>query len=178
MYYQSYLKTAIKLIEEFDGSIPLQYFLKKHFAANKKFGSTDRRYITDLCYTYFRLGHALKNLAVEEKILAAIFLCNNSTNNLLDHFKPGWNKNISLSLKEKLSIINYQFSITDVFPWKEELNKEVDHEKFCESFLVQPDLFLRIRPGNENSVITKLSEHNISYKKIDETCIALNNSTK
>jgi len=178
MYYHSYLKTAIKLIEEFDGSIPLQHFLKKHFAANKKFGSKDRKHITDLCYTYFRLGHALMNLPVEEKILTTIFLCNQSSNGFIQHFKPEWNKNISLSLKEKLSIINYPCSITDIFPWKEALSEGVDHEKFCESFLVQPDLFLRIRPGNTTSVITKLSESNISYQQIDETCIALDNSTK
>src|ERR1700722_4326309 len=170
MYYHSYLKTAIKLIEEFDGSIPLQHFLKKHFAANKKFGSKDRKHITDLCYTYFRLGHALMNLPVEEKILTTIFLCNQLSNGFIQHFKPEWNKNISLSLKEKLSIINYPCSITDIFPWKEALSEGVDHEKFCESFLVQPDLFLRIRPGNTTSVITKLSESNISYQQIDETC--------
>ncbi|HEX4371894.1 MAG TPA: Fmu (Sun) domain-containing protein, partial [Puia sp.] len=178
MYYHSYLKTAIKLIEEFDGSIPLQHFLKKHFAANKKFGSKDRKYITGLCYTFFRLGHALKNLPVEEKILTAIFLCNDVSNGFIEHFKPEWNKSISLSLKEKLSIINQQFLINEIFPWKEELSEGIDHKKFCESFLVQPDLFLRIRPGNENSVISKLSAHNISYQQIDETCIALNNSTK
>jgi 16S rRNA (cytosine967-C5)-methyltransferase len=178
MYYQSYLNTSVELIEEFDGSIPLQHFLKKHFAANKKFGSKDRKYVTDLCYTYFRLGHALKNLPVEEKILTAIFLCNHLSNGFVEHFKPEWNKSISLSLKEKLSIISYPFSITDIFPWKEALSEGIDHEKFCESFLVQPDLFVRIRPGNENSVIIKLSEHNISYTQIDETCISLNNSTK
>jgi 16S rRNA (cytosine967-C5)-methyltransferase len=178
MYYQSYLNTSVELIEEFDCSIPLQHFLKKHFAANKKFGSKDRKYVTDLCYTYFRLGHALKNLPVEEKILTAIFLCNHLSNGFVEHFKPEWNKSISLSLKEKLSIISYPFSITDIFPWKEALSEGIDHEKFCESFLVQPDLFVRIRPGNENSVIIKLSEHNISYTQIDETCISLNNSTK
>jgi 16S rRNA (cytosine967-C5)-methyltransferase len=178
MYYHSYLKTAIKLIEEFDGSIPLQHALKKHFAANKKFGSKDRKNIIELCYTYFRLGHALKNLPAEEKILTAIFLCNHLSNGFLEHYKPEWNKSISLSLKEKFSILNQQFSIADVFPWKAALSEGIDHEKFCESFLVQPDLFLRIRPGNENLVITKLSEHNIQYRQIDENCIALNNSTK
>jgi 16S rRNA (cytosine967-C5)-methyltransferase len=178
MYYHSYFKTSVKLIEEFGGSIPLQHFLKKHFAANKKFGSKDRKCITDLCYTYFRLGHALKNLPVEEKILTAIFLCNDLPNGFIEHFKPEWNKSISLSPEEKLSVIDHQFSITDIFPWKEELSEGIDHEKFCRSFLVQPDLFLRIRPGNENSVISKLSAHNISYRQIDATCIALNNSTK
>ena len=109
MYYQSYFNTSVRLIEEFDGSIPLQHFLKKKFAANKKFGSKDRKHITDLCYTYFRLGHALKNLTLEKKILTAIFLCNDSSNGFLEHFKPEWNKNISLPLKEK--IINYRSSI-------------------------------------------------------------------
>jgi 16S rRNA (cytosine967-C5)-methyltransferase len=178
MYYQSYFNTSVRLIKEFDGSVPLQHFLKKHFAANKKFGSKDRKYITDLCYPYFRVGHALKSIPVEEKILTAIFLCNNLSNGFLEYFKPEWNKYISLRLGEKLSIINYPFSIAGIFPWKEELSEEIDHEKFCESFLVQPDLFLRIRPGNENSVTATLSEHNIRYTQIDETCIALHNSTK
>jgi len=178
MYYDSYCNNAVKLIKEFDGSIPLQHYLKKYFTANKKFGSKDRKNITNLCYAYFRLGHSLKQFSVEEKILVAIFLTNQSSNELLDYFKPEWNKHIHFSLKEKISIINYQFSITDIFPWKKELSEGIDHEKFCESFLIQPYLFLRIRPGNEKTVLAKLSKQNISYKPIDEICIALNNSTK
>jgi 16S rRNA (cytosine967-C5)-methyltransferase len=178
MYYDSYCKTAVKLIEEFDGSVPLQHFLKKHFAANKKFGSKDRKNITNLCYAYFRLGHSLKQLSVEEKILTGVFLTNQASNDLLDYFKREWNKNIHLPLQQKLSFLNYQFSITDIFPWKKELSEGIDHEKFCGSFLVQPDLFLRIRPGNEKIVKNKLSQNNIEFKEIDNSCIALNNSTK
>ncbi len=88
MYYNSYCNTAVKLIKEFDGSVPLQHFLKNHFAVNKKFGSKDRKIITNLCYAYFRLGHSLKQLSVEEKILTGIFLTNQSSNDLLDYFKP------------------------------------------------------------------------------------------
>src|SRR5271154_1177449 len=178
MYYDSYCNNAVKLIKEFDGSIPLQHYLKKHFASNKKFGSTDRKNITNLCYAYFRLGCSLKQLTIEEKILTGVFLTNQSSNDLLHYFKPEWNKNIQLPLPQKLSIINCQFSITDIFPWKKELSEEIDYEKFCESLLIQPDLFLRIRPGNEKAIKNKLSDNNIAFREIDNSCISLNNSTK
>src|ERR1700689_5761258 len=99
MYYDSYYNNAVKLIKEFDGSIPLQHYLKNHFASNKKFGSKDRKNITSLCYAYFRLGHSLKQLTVEETIFTAVFLTNQSSNDLLDYFKPEWNKHIHFSLK-------------------------------------------------------------------------------
>ncbi|HLY68366.1 MAG TPA: methyltransferase domain-containing protein [Puia sp.] len=178
MHYQSHFNTSVKLIEGFDGSIPLKHYLKKYFGINKKFGSNDRKYITELCYSYFRLGHACRILPVEEKMMTAIFLCNYLSNGFLAHYKPEWNKTIHFSLKEKLAIIDYPFSITDVFPWKDQLSAGIDHEKFCESFLVQPDLFLRIRPGKEASVINKLAMNNIQYRRIDETYIALGNATK
>src|SRR5579871_2936540 len=139
----SHLNTAIQLLGQYNGKEPFSHFIKNFFRQQKKFGSTDRKTISHLCYCYFRLGHALKNIPVEERVLIAVFLCTHTSHELLDHFKPEWNEKIQLPLKEKLSIINYPLSITDVFPWKDELSADIDHEKFCNSFLIQPDLFLR-----------------------------------
>jgi 16S rRNA (cytosine967-C5)-methyltransferase len=74
MRHQSYFNTAVTLITQYDGSIPLVHFLKQYFAQHKKHGSKDRKLITHLCYTFYRLGHALKNYSIEERLRAALFL--------------------------------------------------------------------------------------------------------
>ncbi len=178
MKYFSHINSAINILHGYNGQEPFSHFIKNFFKQNKKFGSTDRRTIGHLCYCYFRLGHALKEISIEEKILTGIFLCNQEHNELLNHFKPEWNTNVDLPLEQKLSIINHQFLITDIFPWKDELSEGIDHEKFCRSFLIQPDLFLRIRPRNEKIVLAKLTEAKIEFRQLNHSCIALNNSTK
>src|SRR5580700_8773098 len=141
MYYDSYCNAALRLIQAYDGKLPLQYFLKKYFAENKKFGSTDRRQITGLCYAYFRLGHALRDLSATEKILTGLFLSGQTSSGLLNHFKPQWNEQIHLPLEQKLPLVSERFSITDIFPWGHALSEGINHESICESFLSQPDLF-------------------------------------
>jgi 16S rRNA (cytosine967-C5)-methyltransferase len=54
----------------------------------------------------------------------------------------------------------------------------MDHEEFCNSFFIQPDLFLRVRPGKEKIVIQKLEQGGIKFKKISETCLALPTASK
>ena len=65
MRFQSYYNTAVYLIKAYDGSMPLVHFLKQYFAANKKHGSKDRKFIAHLCYVYYRLGHSLKPISIE-----------------------------------------------------------------------------------------------------------------
>jgi len=178
MKYFSHLDTAINILQQYKEQEPFAHFIKNFFRQDKKYGSTDRKNISHLCYCYFRLGHSLEDLPVEEKILTGIFLCDHSSNDLLTYFRPEWNEHSHLKLSQKLLIINYPFSITDIFPWQDELSNEIAHKKFCESFLIQPDLFLRIRPGKEETVKKKLSYANILFRQLDESCIALNNLTK
>jgi len=178
MKHVSHLRSAIEILHQYKGNEPFSHFIKNFFRQDKKYGSTDRKHISNLCYCYFRLGHLLKDLTIEEKILIGIFLSDQSTDKLLVYFKPEWAENKSLSLTEKLDVLHYPLSITDVFPWSNELSNEIDHKKYCESFLIQPDLFLRARPGNEETVKKKLSDENIPFRQLDDSCIALNNSTK
>jgi 16S rRNA (cytosine967-C5)-methyltransferase len=162
----------------YKGDEPLSSFLKKYFSANKKFGSKDRKQISNLCYCFFRLGKIVMNTTIEEKILTGLFLCSNESNEILAALKPEWNEKCKLPVNEKLLIINSSLLIQNVFPWKEELSEGVDHEKFCTSFLIQPDLFLRLRPGKERIVIQKLKQAGIDFKMISETCLALPNASK
>ena len=107
-----------------------------------------------------------------------MFLCSTEPNEILQQLKPEWNKQIDLPADKKLLIINYSLLIKDVFPWKEKLSETIDQEKFGESFFVQPNLFLRLRPGNENSVKEKLLQAGITFKEFTPACLALPNTSK
>ena len=162
----------------YKGDEPLSSFLKKYFSANKKFGSKDRKQISNLCYCFFRLGKVIINSSTEKKILTGLFLCSDRSNEILAALKPEWNEMYELPLNEKLLIINSSLSVSEIFPWKEELSEGIDHENFCRSFLIQPDLFLRLRPGKGSIVIQKLKQAGIDFKMISDTCLALPNSSK
>jgi 16S rRNA (cytosine967-C5)-methyltransferase len=156
--------------------VPFNIYLKEYFRQNKKHGSRDRRSISILCYNYFRLGFAFRNIAVEERILIGFFLCHDSHSEFLNFFRPEWNKIISKSYEEKFAILNGDQN--NIFPFKDELSNEIDFKKFSLSFLKQPKLFLRIRPGYEDIVHAKLKEANMQHEVIAQSCIALPNSSK
>ncbi|MEJ7826704.1 MAG: Fmu (Sun) domain protein, partial [Segetibacter sp.] len=61
-YAKQYIKTAVEFIRNYDGAVPLNHYLKSKFSIEKKYGSKDRKYISHLCYAYFRLGHFLKDI--------------------------------------------------------------------------------------------------------------------
>lgn len=180
MFAQSYLQTAVQILKEYNGGEPLASFLKKFFSAYKKYGSRDRKYITHLCYCYFRLGKALMHLELEERILAGLYLCNEVSSPVLAIMKPLWNDTISMTRREKLKIIQQEmvFDPTDIFPFQKILSPEIDHPSFASSFLNQPDTYLRIRPGKESSVQKKLIEAGIPYTVVSNNCIAVAPFTK
>jgi len=176
--YHSYINSAKSILSVYDGGEPLSSFLKKYFSSNKKYGSKDRKQISHLCYCFFRLGKAIMNVTTEEKLLTALFLCSDTSSEILKALKPEWNDKNELPLHEKLFVVDSSLSISEIFLWKDELSEGVDYEKLCESFLTQPILFLRLRPGKEKIVIQKLKQAGINFKMISETCLALPNASK
>lgn len=178
MISHSYLNTVKKIIQSYDGSSPLAVWLKQFFKAGKKFGSKDRKEITHACYCYYRLGNAFQNSDVEEKILTALFLCSSSSNKILQELKPEWIEKISFSLSEKIRFLSALDEVKKIFPFQNELSKETDIKSFNCSFLIQPDLYLRIRPGNKESVVQKLGGASIDFTILEDECIRLSNQLK
>ena len=176
MRYHSYLNSAKKIIESNWGEEPFAAFLKKYFAANKKYGSTDRKQIAALCYNFYRLGKAIPDMPVGEKIIAATFLCEQAHSDFLDFHKPEWNEMISKPVAEKMKILGL---INDhVFPWADELTAGIEFQPFSHSFFDQPNLFLRVRPGKKDAVIKKLQNAGLRFDILHNDCIALSNATK
>lgn len=179
-YAAQYLRSAASIIAQYDGVIPLAAFLKNYFKLNTKFGSKDRRYISQLCYTYYRTGHSIA-ATVEEKIKASVFLCEAHANEWAILFTDEWLMEWEGSVEAKWKFIAKIFPGSDphkLFVWTDELSKDVDPVLFTNAHLKQPDLFLRIRPGNKQQVLEKLSGQDINYQQQSETCLALANGTK
>jgi 16S rRNA (cytosine967-C5)-methyltransferase len=177
--FHRYVSYANSLISNYHGGEPFHLYIKKYFATNKKHGSKDRKQITSLCYHYFRLGLGVnEDLTFEEEMLLAIFLCEKTSNPILGNMQPDWNEKIELPLPDKLALVKDSFQLENIFPFSEELSKQIDLEKFDLSFLVQPKLFIRIRPRRRNTIINKLQSASVSFKKIGEDCLAFSNNEK
>jgi 16S rRNA (cytosine967-C5)-methyltransferase len=154
--YDNQLRYALEIIDAYKGGSPLSVWLKDYFRANKQMGSRDRKQLSALVYSFYRLGHGANHLSVKDRIITGLFLCTDQPSELLQYFNATFNEAITNPLKEKLA--KTDINPTDIFPWKEELSPAIDHEALCLSFLRQPDLFLRIRPGYENAVKQKLGQ--------------------
>lgn len=176
--FHSYINTAKHLIETYKGERPFAVFIKQFFAANKKYGVKDRWHIASLCYNYFRIGFAGVSLPPDERILLATFLCEKEPSVLMEKLKPEWGKKITWPINKKLTALAQGFSITDIFPFIDELSDEIEAVGFCKSFLVQPDLFIRIRPQASIPVLKKLKKSNLSYQLMGKDCVRLTSSEK
>ena len=176
--FRSYLEIALYLVQHYRGKTPFSLFLKDYFSSNKKYGSRDRKFISHLCYCYYRSGHALKTISPEKKMITSLFLCSAESNDLLKNLHSEWNEKASLSLEDKIRLLEPVFIPEDVFPWSYELSVGIDTEAFYLSHLIQPFIFLRIRPRHEKAVIAKLEAGRINFERIHERCLAFPNTTK
>ncbi len=174
--FSSHVNTAKTIITQYKGEMPLSAFLKSFFAKEKKYGSRDRREISSVCYNYYRLGAAIKNHSIEEGLLISQFLLTNISGEWLQNEKPDWNERIGLPLSEKLVVAG--IDAETIFPFNNELSNGIDVDHFNASFLIQPDLFIRIRPGKEAAVRQKLLAADVPFKEVNESCLAFTNGTK
>lgn len=193
MRYYSHIQSARQIIEGYNGKEPFHRYIRSFFAQHKKFGSRDRKQISGLCYAYWRLGGALSGFLVEERITAGHFLCTSPGVNIagkesfsdpvLEQIKPEWNASLSLSIPEKFALITgntnaWETESKKIFPWPDELSSSIDHDQFLQSFFIQPDLFLRARPGKEKQITDKLSNAGLPFESVFPSAFAMPNSTK
>jgi 16S rRNA (cytosine967-C5)-methyltransferase len=175
MRLYSYLRSAESILLDYGGAIPFSAWLKNYFRQHKKFGSKDRKVISDLCYSFFRLGKGWIDKPIEERLLIGQVLCNEESV-FVKELKPAWMAHSPLSTKEKTPFNGEEENVF-IFPFWEELSNEIDKEKFTQSHLIQPDLFLRIRPGQKETVSRKLESASLHFA-VEDHCIRLPNGSK
>jgi 16S rRNA (cytosine967-C5)-methyltransferase len=175
------LKTFQRILQEYPADTPLSRFLPGFYRQNKQMGSTDRRVASRLVYNYFRLGGALPDLAADERLFIAEFLCNTQLNSFLQHFKPEWAACIDFDIEEKLGMVKTvypDFNLEDVFPWIGQISADIDKGQLLRSFFVQPDLFIRVYKAFETHLKGALTAAEIAFKDEGNGCLSLPNGTR
>lgn len=166
MKYDNQLRYAADIVRQYDGRVPLSAWLKDFFRVNKQMGSRDRKTVAEMVYGYYRLGH--NDIQPVEQQIVTYMLLSNSLPEIAEYFKEKYPDADSLR----------KVSLDKIFPYMNHLSSRIDANEFAKSFLIQPDLFLRIRPGHKVRVLEKLAVSGISYRLCSDNCIALQNSTK
>lgn len=161
--------------------MPLSIFLKNFFAVHKKYGSTDRKQITQLCFGFYRLGKSLEHLTKEDKLKISIFLCNSNCQNFSFLFDDFWKRFFDESLDQKLSFLKEKiedFEIENILNSYCEINDLIDKKSLGKAYLKQPNLYLRIRPTKENIVLQKLRNNKVEFELLKNNCLILQNNIK
>lgn len=175
--HHSHLNSAVAILSSYDGTVPFAQALKRFFADQKKYGSTDRRQIGHLCYSYYRALRILADdMSLNDKILLSHLLCTSEPGAFIETLKPEWIQYIGLTVDEKCGKFGLDFN--NIFPNIEASEDSIEKVKFSLSHFVQPDLFLRIRPGEAEKVKQKLDKAMLNYQQLDTDCLVLPNKTK
>lgn len=173
--WHSYLNSSVKIIRAYHGAMPFSMHLKDFFRQEKKMGGTDRKWIRQFCFSFFRMGISLPGISIEDSIKAGLFLCNNENADWQILLNEDWKTYINRSLQERIKFLKNNFPgfvIEHIFPFTEELDKTIDVTAFAASHLQQPDVFIRIRPGKKELVIESLNQKEIPYSIVEENCLA------
>lgn len=144
-------------------------------------GSSDRKWASRYIYSYFRLGKALLDLPVIERLAVADFLCNTDLSLITEHHFSTATEYVALSVEEKVAFVKAQypsFELSDVFPFESELSESIDKQAFLLSLFVQPDLFIRVKETHLPAIKAKIEEAGVVVKELSATTLALPNGTK
>lgn len=175
--WENYMNAAEEIVAAYDGSLPLHHFLKNFFKARPHMGSRDRRRVQQLVYQYYRLGKWQQQLDVRERMLLGAFLCESSPDPLLGFFKPEWNERITGAVSDKLGFLELRWDAVSAFPFVSHLSEGIDPEKFTLSYLQQPRLFIRARPGKKAAILRVLEDAGVAHEVAGDA-VALANGIK
>ena len=116
-------------------------------------------------------------MSTEEKLITGVWLCAEKADPLLEAIRPEWNEQVSLTLAEKISMLNESFSWDDLFPFGEHLTQGLDSVEWAISLLKQPELFIRIRPGRAERLLARLKELDVAHSVQSATCLSFSAAT-
>lgn len=179
--YYSHIQTAKEILGLYEGREPFHHFIKGYFKEYKKFGSRDRKQISHLCYTFFRLGKSLPGHSFEERLVAALFLTHDRPGSYLELLQPEWyhEQQKNPELTSKLDFIQHHdpdFESSDIFPFSNPLSEGIDNRKFILSHLNQPHVYLRARPGKLKALLNRVHELP-GFLFAEGNCLAFENNS-
>lgn len=173
------LRNFERAVLGYDNKEPLARYLTRFFKENKQMGSSDRKMTSRFCYNYFRLGNAYPQSDITKRLVVAEFLCEEYSDLVMLQNTDLANY-IHLPILEKLKVISKHtdFDIDKLFPLSHLLSEGIRSDLFVSSHLVQPDLFIRIKRGQEQRVLDELQKQGIIGRLISSQTLALPNGSK
>jgi 16S rRNA (cytosine967-C5)-methyltransferase len=174
--YHSYFNKAVSFLELYQGKQPFALFLKEQFALNKQMGSRDRRAVRQYCYSYFRLGKALPNASIGDRLLAGVWLTSKEKDPLLELYRNHWNEKVEWAVSEKLNELNIKAE--DIFPFSNQLSSALRNSKWSLSLLEQPAIFIRIRPGKEKQLVDRSKKWALNSQQLTPSSISFPATTQ
>ncbi|MGN6509024.1 MAG: Fmu (Sun) domain-containing protein [Chitinophaga sp.] len=175
--WENYMNAAVEIVSAYDGSLPLHHYLKQFFKTRPHMGSRDRRRVQQLAYQHYRLGKWQQELDVQERILLGAFLCEQTPDPLLDFFQPAWNQRITDTVSKKLDFLGRRWDAASAFPFTPHLSNGIDAKAFTLSYLQQPKLFIRARPGKKAAILHSLDSASVAHE-LKGDAVALANGIK
>ena len=181
MRVEHQVRSFEQIFKSYDGNTPLHRFLFAYFKQNKKMGSSDRRWATRYIYSFFRLGKALPDESVVQRLAIADFLCNDSSSLVIAAYLSELQDHVSELITAKLNLIETKypsFKLSDIFAFQEDLSAGIDQQDFLRSFFTQPDLFIRVKETEMSGMVTALNNTELPFQQLTEKTLALPNGTK
>lgn len=175
--FHAYVKKAVSILEQYKGEQPFSIYCKQQFAADSRMGSTDRKLVRGYCFAYYRLGQAFSSLPIEDKLLAAVYVLSPSPNPLVTALRPDWAATPGTTIADRIAALPYSFSWNDIFVHDIELSDTIQKEQWVISHFTQPDLFIRLRPGRAEQVLSQLKQSTFSFQSINPSCLSFEAAT-
>lgn len=175
MFIESYLQTAAHLFEQYDLQMPLHLYTREYFRNNKKFGSRDRKYISELLYGIYRLGKANEHIPVRDRLIIGSWLSGRLPVLFFSKINTTLSDNAALPFEEKLAFAKEKHDCNFQLPFS--LTKGLKEEEFIKNLFSQPNVFIRIRQ-NKTEIEQALNKAEIKYKKISDTCFSFDANVK
>ncbi len=180
MIFDNRLRIFKEFMELFPNDRPITKFLPEFFKRNKQMGSRDRKNLSQAIYSYYRLGNCLNDLAIEERLMLALFLTSHEDDPFVIYFKPEFANQFSLSIEDKIQLLKEKYQDFDwkqIFPFTQHLSEGIDEMEFLNAQMNQPDLYIRAIKGKEAKLIALLETQAIAYVQ-EGNCFRLKNNTK
>jgi 16S rRNA (cytosine967-C5)-methyltransferase len=168
MFVASYIQTATQIFNEYSLQFPLAVFLKKYFNKQTKFGSRDRKYISELLYGMYRLGPQ-PHLSVQERLLIGSFLSGALPTIFFEKTDKFFAEHYPLPFAEKKQLVIEKFQVAFSIPFP--LSSGITEEEYIEYLFRPSRVFIRIRK-NRDDILSTLTQKEVEYQTISDTCIS------
>ena len=175
--YHAYLKKAVSYLENYQGDQPFSLYCKQLFAADRKMGATDRRLIRQYCYAYFRIGPAFPSLSLADQVVAAVYLLSDKLDPLVSTHKPEWAALFTENLEERLQTFPVPFHWDSFLVDAPLFSTGIELKNWLRAQWIQPDVFIRLRPGKEKKVWEQIDKMNLPAQSIATSCVSFPSST-